>query len=153
MPIEDNDGLENEPKPAPKKKAVTEEEEEELVGQKRELWPLIPAIPVVIAIGLSLIPEGVDVNKSDIERARCVAQLRTVSVMKDKTTMEQELGEDSALSKGDQESILKMVACPAGGDIQVREVGREPRCALHGTLTDWLKEGENLGHWHEVTSQ
>lgn len=155
MPIEIDDGLENEPKPPPKKKKKAQvlEEEEEMVGQKRELWPLIPAIPVVIAIVLSVIPEKPDVNELDVERTRCVAQLRITAAMKESVVKDQDLSEGASLPEDSLQQIRSSAVCPAGGDIDIREVGHEPRCAIHGTVSDWVREGENLGHWYNVISK
>jgi len=125
-------------------------EDEELVGKKRELWPLIPAIPVVLAVVLSLLPERVDVNEIELERSRCVNQLRTAAAMKAMKAAELKLQEGDALPQNELDKILSEVKCPGGGIIDVRAVGYEPRCSLHGTFSEWVQEQQNIGYWDKA---
>ncbi|MFC1462624.1 hypothetical protein ACFLQU_03370 [Verrucomicrobiota bacterium] len=161
MPIEIEDPEEEKKAKAEERKkkrkaaaaAAAAEEDGELAGQKRELWPLIPAIPVVIAIVLSLIPEKPDVDERDMVRSQCMGQLKIITSMKQDIAKDEKLEEGDEISDDAKASIKKSAACPAGGTIEIREVLYEPRCAMHGTMSQWLKEQENMAHWHEATSR
>lgn len=157
MPIEIEDPKEEEKKAkaeaAEKKRkraAAAAQEDDEFVGQKRELWPLIPAIPVVVAVLLSLLPERVEVNEVELERARCMAQMMDVVGMKTQVVQEKGLEEGDSLPEEEIEKIRQAVSCPGGGSFEIREAGSEPRCSLHGTMSEWGREQKNIAYWDKV---
>ena len=161
MPIEIEDPKEQEEKRAAaaeerRKKvaaAAGAPEEDEAVGQKRELWPLIPAIPVVLAIALSLIPEKPEVDEQDLIRGKCASQLMRVQYAKVALVEKRELAEGDALSEEDIAELRKLFTCPGGGELNVGEAGYEPSCRLHGPVSTWVTEQQNVAYWEKVLKE
>ena len=145
--IEDPKKKKKKQPPAPAPSPTPEGEEYE---KKRELWPLIPAIPVVLAIILSLIPETKEIPERQITKTHCIRNLYMIMDMKRQYAKSHNLAPGDPCPPELLQQLKEFQKCPEGGVIKIQSIGREPRCSRHGTPSEWEQQNENMATWYEI---
>ena len=151
MPIHEiEDHKKKQPAPPPKQ---TQHQEDEDLAPKREWWPLIPAIPVVLAIVLSLLPKTVEIDENKVERDSCIMNLYAIISIKDNFATGNNLSPGEAIPPELMTKLHDFTICPSGGIIHVREISREPRCSRHGLVSEWEELQKSMAVWHDITTE
>ncbi|MCK5850746.1 MAG: hypothetical protein KAH23_07510 [Kiritimatiellae bacterium] len=143
--IEDHKKKEPEPKPQ-------QEQEDDDFEPKHKWWPLIPAIPVVLAIVLSLWPKSADIDPRKVKRDNCIKNLYTIISIKENYAKNNKLSNGEAVPPKLMKTLQNFATCPGDGIIRIREIGREPRCSRHGLVSEWEKQQKSMAVWHDITT-
>lgn len=138
MPIEIEDPTEAK-EPAPdqeekKKKRKTRAaiEEDEFVGERPQLWPLIPAIPVVLAIALAALPERGDIDDVSAAQAECFKNTAAITAIKLAAAEREKLNEGDPVPAHYLNHMERYTNCPSGGKIDIGAIGQQVGCSYHG---------------------
>ena len=100
----------------------------------------IVVIPLMAALAIPSFVKARDVSQQNV----CIENMRMITEAKNQAALDSGHYKEGSLVPEDEVSVylksgLSGLVCPAGGRYTINAVGQEPKCSIHGTITEAMQ--------------